>query len=74
MFREKINSTDFNHMPREYQELLIRVLTIQADCEIGGPHVYGARWLLDAPRPMICTASGGLSTKSSIPRAKSPGW
>ena len=43
MFREKINSTDFNHMPREYQELLIRVLTIQADCEIGGPHVYGGR-------------------------------
>ena len=49
MFREKIHSTDFNHMPREYQELLTRVLTIQADCEIGGPRVYGARWLLDAP-------------------------
>ena len=49
MFREKINSTEFNHMPPEYQELLTRVLTIQADCEIGCPHVYGERWLLHAP-------------------------
>ncbi len=49
MFREKITTKDFDHMPREYQELLTRVLTIQADCEIGGPHVYGVRWLLDAP-------------------------
>ncbi|NIO06434.1 MAG: ring oxydation complex/ phenylacetic acid degradation [Deltaproteobacteria bacterium] len=49
MFREQISSADFHHMPREYQELLTRVLMIQADCEIGGPHVYGSRWLLDAP-------------------------
>jgi ring-1,2-phenylacetyl-CoA epoxidase subunit PaaA len=36
-------------MPEEYRDLLIRLLTIQADCEIGGPHVYGERWLLNAP-------------------------
>jgi len=49
MFREKIGTKDFDHMPREYKELLTRVLTIQADCEIGGPHVYCERWLLRAP-------------------------
>jgi ring-1,2-phenylacetyl-CoA epoxidase subunit PaaA len=27
-------------MDSEYRELLGRVLTIQADCEIGGPHLY----------------------------------
>ncbi len=25
MFREKISTKDFDHMPREYRELLIRV-------------------------------------------------
>jgi ring-1,2-phenylacetyl-CoA epoxidase subunit PaaA len=36
-------------MPEEYQDLLVRLLTIQADCEIGGPHVYGPQWFLNAP-------------------------
>jgi ring-1,2-phenylacetyl-CoA epoxidase subunit PaaA len=36
-------------MPAEYGDLLVRLLTIQADCEIGGPHVYGERWFLNAP-------------------------
>ena len=49
MFREKISAGDFIHMPPEYKELLTRILTIQADCEIAGPHVYGERWLLRAP-------------------------
>lgn len=49
MFREKISAKDFSSMPPEYQELLKRVLTIQADCEIGGPNVYGRKWLLRAP-------------------------
>ena len=49
MFNDKIEAKDFPKMPREYQELLIRVLTIQADCEIGGPHLYVRRWLLAAP-------------------------
>jgi ring-1,2-phenylacetyl-CoA epoxidase subunit PaaA len=36
-------------MPDEYRDLLVRLLTIQADCEIGGPHVYAQQWLLNAP-------------------------
>ncbi len=40
---------DLNKLPAEYRELLVRVLTIQADCEIGGPHLYLARWGLKAP-------------------------
>lgn len=49
MFREKINVTEFRDTPPEYQELVTRLLTIQADCEIGSAHIYGARWLLQAP-------------------------
>ncbi|MFQ5899058.1 MAG: hypothetical protein ACE5JN_12555 [Candidatus Methylomirabilia bacterium] len=37
----KLEAQDGAAMPGEYQELLVRVLTIQADCEIGGPHLYG---------------------------------
>src|SRR6266498_4099995 len=36
-------------MPKEYQELLTRLLAIQADCEIGGPHIYVDHWTLRAP-------------------------
>jgi ring-1,2-phenylacetyl-CoA epoxidase subunit PaaA len=49
VFTDKIELKDFSKMPKEYQELLVRVLRIQADCEIGGPHVYADRWLLGAP-------------------------
>lgn len=49
MFTDKIEPKDFPKMPKEYQELLVRVLRIQADCEIGGPHLYADRWLLGAP-------------------------
>lgn len=48
MFTDKIEAKDFPKMPKEYQDLLVRVLRIQADCEIGGPHVYFDRWLLGA--------------------------
>ena len=40
MFDDKIEAGDFNKMPEEYRDLLVRVLRIQADCEIGGPHLY----------------------------------
>jgi ring-1,2-phenylacetyl-CoA epoxidase subunit PaaA len=40
MFEDKIEREDLEKMPAEYKELLERVLTIQADCEIGGPHLY----------------------------------
>lgn len=52
MFRDKLEKADeVFKMPKEYQDLLLRVLTIQADCEIGGPHLYVREWLLDAPSP-----------------------
>ncbi len=47
--RDRVTAADVSKMPAEYRELLTRLLTIQADCEIGGPHVYGPRWFLDAP-------------------------
>jgi ring-1,2-phenylacetyl-CoA epoxidase subunit PaaA len=49
MFREKIELTDLEKMDAEYRELLGRVVTIQADCEIGGPHLYAKDILLSAP-------------------------
>ncbi len=48
-FTDRIQAEDFVKMPREYQELLTRVLTIQADCEIGGPMVYAEKWMLHGP-------------------------
>jgi ring-1,2-phenylacetyl-CoA epoxidase subunit PaaA len=40
MFTDKVTLQDFPKMDPEYQALLKRVLAIQADCEIGGPHLY----------------------------------
>jgi 1,2-phenylacetyl-CoA epoxidase catalytic subunit len=48
-FTDRIEPTDVAKMPTEYRDLLVRLLTIQADCEIGGPNVYGRRWFLNAP-------------------------
>src|SRR5207245_11734967 len=48
-FTDKIESADVAKMPAEYQALLKRVLAIQADCEIGGPHLYVRSILPDAP-------------------------
>jgi ring-1,2-phenylacetyl-CoA epoxidase subunit PaaA len=40
-FTDKVTTrAEFEKMDPEYQDLLIRVLTIQADCEIGGPNIY----------------------------------
>ena len=49
MFTDKIELKDFDKMDPEYKELLGRVLTIQADCEIGGPHLYVDKMLPAAP-------------------------
>ena len=49
MLEEKIERNALEAMPEEYQQLLGRVLTIQADCEIGGPHLYVKDMLLTAP-------------------------
>jgi ring-1,2-phenylacetyl-CoA epoxidase subunit PaaA len=48
-FNDRIEPADIAKMPEEYRDLLVRLLTIQADCEIGGPNVYGRRWFLNAP-------------------------
>jgi ring-1,2-phenylacetyl-CoA epoxidase subunit PaaA len=50
MFNEKIELKDFEKMDPEYQDLLRRVLAIQADCEIGGPNLYVKDILPNAPR------------------------
>jgi len=49
MFRDKVELKDFEKMDPEYQDLLRRILTIQADCEIGGPHLYVEKILPGAP-------------------------
>jgi ring-1,2-phenylacetyl-CoA epoxidase subunit PaaA len=48
-FTDRIQPKDYVKMPKEYQDLLSRLLTIQADCEIGGPHIYVDHWTLRAP-------------------------
>ena len=52
MFNDKIEATDFQKMDAEYKELLRRLLTIQSDCEIGGPHLYVEKMLPSAPTKM----------------------
>jgi len=52
MFTDKIELKDFDKMDPEYKELLGRVLTIQADCEIGGPHLYVEKMLPAAPNKL----------------------
>jgi ring-1,2-phenylacetyl-CoA epoxidase subunit PaaA len=49
MFTDKIDLDDFEKTDKEYKELLGRVLAIQADCEIGGPHLYVRDILPSAP-------------------------
>src|SRR5947209_20622181 len=49
MFTDKIELKDFNKQDPEYQDLLRRVLAIQADCEIGGPNLYVKDILPNAP-------------------------
>lgn len=49
MFTDKVDLKDFEKQDPEYQELLRRVLAIQADCEIGGPNLYVKDILPNAP-------------------------
>lgn len=49
LFTDRIDPKDFPKMPQEYQDLLTRLFTIQADAEIGGPHIYVDHWTLRAP-------------------------
>jgi ring-1,2-phenylacetyl-CoA epoxidase subunit PaaA len=49
MFTDKVELKDFEKQDPEYQDLLRRVLAIQADCEIGGPNLYVEDMLPNAP-------------------------
>jgi ring-1,2-phenylacetyl-CoA epoxidase subunit PaaA len=49
MFEDKVEAKDFEKMDPEYQDLLGRILKIQSDCEIGGPHLYVEKMLPSAP-------------------------
>lgn len=49
MFRDKVELKDIEKMDPEYRDLLARVVTIQSDCEIGGPHLYVKDILPSAP-------------------------
>jgi ring-1,2-phenylacetyl-CoA epoxidase subunit PaaA len=49
MFTDKVELKDFDKQDPEYQDLLRRVLAIQADCEIGGPNLYVKHILPSAP-------------------------
>src|SRR5918995_365669 len=49
MFRDEVEEKDIEKMDAEYRELLGRVVTIQADCEIGGPHLYVKDMFPSAP-------------------------
>ena len=49
MFTDKVALKDFHKMDPEYRDLLKRVLAIQADCEIGGPHLYLEDIMTGAP-------------------------
>jgi ring-1,2-phenylacetyl-CoA epoxidase subunit PaaA len=49
MFTDKVELKDFDNQSDEYKDLLRRIITIQADCEIGGPHLYVEHMLPSAP-------------------------
>ncbi len=49
MFTDKVELKDFEKQDPEYQDLIRRVLAIQADCEIGGPNLYVKHILPTAP-------------------------
>lgn len=49
MSTDKVDVKDFEKQDPEYQDLLKRVLAIQADCEIGGPNLYVKNILPSAP-------------------------
>jgi ring-1,2-phenylacetyl-CoA epoxidase subunit PaaA len=49
MFTDQVEQKDLPKQDPEYLDLLRRVLAIQADCEIGGPHLYVDAILPGAP-------------------------
>jgi ring-1,2-phenylacetyl-CoA epoxidase subunit PaaA len=49
VFTDQVEEKDLAKQHSEYVDLLRRVLAIQADCEIGGPHLYVDAMLPTAP-------------------------
>ena len=49
MFTDKIEHKVVDKMPEEYKDLLIRVLLVQVDSELGGPDLYLDSWARTAP-------------------------
>src|SRR5579859_3842197 len=49
MYTDQVEQQDLRKQDPEYLDLLRRVLAIQADCEIGGPHLYVDAILPSAP-------------------------
>src|SRR5262252_9845254 len=49
MFTDQVEQAELTKQHPEYIDLLRRVLAIQADCEIGGPHLYVDAMLPSAP-------------------------
>jgi ring-1,2-phenylacetyl-CoA epoxidase subunit PaaA len=52
VFSDRLEQADLASQDPEYLDLLRRVLAIQADCEIGGPHLYVDAMLPAAPTPI----------------------
>lgn len=49
-FTDKFASpAEFQKAPQEYKDLFLKVMTIQSDSELGGPHLYVEKWILAAP-------------------------
>lgn len=48
-FTDTVELQDFDKQDQEYKDLLRRITMIQADCEIGGPHLYVEHMLPSAP-------------------------
>lgn len=48
-FTQEVDLSNIDKQDPEYIDLLRRVLAIQADCEIGGPHLYVDAMLPEAP-------------------------
>src|SRR5438034_444760 len=57
-------------MPEEYRELLTRLLTIQADCEIGGPHIYVDHWTLREELGHVAYGEQQLEKMMATPEGK----
>ena len=50
VFNDKLTTpAEWHKMPQEYKDLFVKVMTIQSDSELGGPHLYVEKWILAAP-------------------------